>query len=982
MTIYVVLMFLSILVGMAISVKAFGTGGKRAKVFEDIYFSVEDVEGIGIVYTKSGDYSALMEIENPVQKYSADTDSYYDYQQLFTKICQSLGEGYILQKQDVFIRKRFDSSPLINGQSLSTLQQSYFRYFHGREYTEVKTVLIITQENRKSRLFSYDAKKWREFHDKLNKVRDQFHAEKLHVRFLNGAECQDYVDRYFAMNFRDAHYSMTNFKVDGEDILMGDRHCRVFSLVDVDNINLPTIIRPYTLMTVNNSEMPVDLLAGIDSIPGIESAVYNQVIFMPNQKHELAMLDKKKNRHSSIPSPSNALAVEDIKKVQDIIARENKQLVYAHFSLTVCISKEASMSKANNYLENFFSRMNIQISKRAYNQLELFVSSFPGNCSRLNADYDRFLTLSDAALCLMYKESQQHGEHTPLKFWYTDRQGVPMPIDFTGKEGSEKMTDNSNYFVLGPSGSGKSFFMNTVMRQFFEQDTDVVIVDVGNSYQVLCQVKGGIYISYTKEHPISMNPFKVTSEEYEKNFDEKKNFIKSLIFLIYKGNSEYTKVQETILNKVVFEYYEEYFHPFNGYSDAERKELRERLLLTDKTSGAYDKFVKEQNEKFREEQKAEVKKESQAANEAAKSAADRAMEKIEKLRNLANDPGAAEGEVIAATRQIQRLLPETMQDRYLMEIDHRIDEMEDRRKQLRVTSLSFNTFYEFSLQRIPQLMEEMNLERSKFDIHDYAAILSTFYKGGEYEETLNSDMETSLFDEKFIVFELDQIKDNPVLAPIVLLIIMDVFTQKMRIKKCRKTLVIEEAWKAIATPSMAEYIQYLYKTARKHWASVGVVTQDIQDITGNKIVKDAIISNSGVFILLDQSKFKEKFAPIADTLALTAIDKKKIFTINRLENKEGRGQFKEVFIKRGNNGMIIGVEEPHECYMAYTTEKIEKEGLMLYHDQLHCDFEEAIRRYCEDWDRSGIRKPIEFAQKVKAAGRVLNLPPVISTIDY
>ena len=731
MTLYVILTFLSVLAGMAIAVRAFGTGGKRAKVFDDIYFSVEDVDGTGIIYTKSGDYSAVMQIENPVQKYSADTDSYYDYQQLFTKVCQSLGEGYILQKQDIFIRKRFDSSELMDGCQLSTLQQSYFRYFNGREYTEVKTVLCITQENRKSRLFSYDAKKWREFLDKLNKVRDQFLAEKLHVRFLNGAECQDYADRFFAMNFRDAHYSMTNFKVDGEDILMGDRRCRVFSLVDVDNINLPTIIRPYTLMTVNNSEMPVDLLAGIDSIPGIESAVYNQVIFMPNQKHELAMLDKKKNRHSSIPSPSNALAVEDIKKVQDIIARENKQLVYAHFGLTVCLSRDASMSKANNYLENFFSRMNIQISKRAYNQLELFVASFPGNSSRLNADYDRFLTLSDAALCLMYKESQQHGEQTPLKFWYTDRQGVPMPIDFTGKEGSEKMTDNSNYFVLGPSGSGKSFFMNTVMRQFFEQDTDVVIVDVGNSYQVLCQVKGGVYISYTKEHPISMNPFKVTSEEYEKNFDEKKNFIKSLIFLIYKGNSEYSKVQETILNKVVFEYYEEYFHPFEGYSESERKELRERLLLTDKTNGAYEKFVKEQNEKFREEQEAKAA-ENTKEETVEEPLRDRTMEKIEKLRKLANDPAAAEGEVIAANHQIQRLLPETMKDRYLMEIDHRIDEMEDRRKQLRVKQLMFNTFYEFSLQRIPQLMEEMNLDPSKFDIHDYAAILSTFYKGGEY----------------------------------------------------------------------------------------------------------------------------------------------------------------------------------------------------------------------------------------------------------
>ncbi len=975
MTVYVVLVFLSILVGMTISVKAFGTGGKRAKIFEDIYFSVEDVDGIGIIYTKTGDYSALMEIQNPVQKYSADVDSYYEYSQLFTKICQSLGEGYILQKQDIFIRKRFNATQFMQ-ESASKLSQAYFRNFNGREYTDVKTVLCITQENKKSHLFSYDHKKWRDFMDKLYKVKDQFHDANLRSRFLNVEEAQDYVDRYFAQNFRDPNYSVTNFKVDSENIWMGDKQTRVFSLVDVDNINLPSLVRPFTLMTVNNSEMPIDLLAGIDSIPGIESAVYNQVIFMPNQKRELALLDKKKNRHSSIPSPSNQLAVEDIKKVQNIIARENKQLVYAHFNLVVSVSKNASMSRANNYLENFFSKMNIQISKRAYNQLELFVNSFPGNCSQLNPDYDRFLTLSDAALCMMYKECQQRPEKTPLRFWYTDRQGVPMTIDFTGKEGAEKLTDNANYFVLGPSGSGKSFFMNTVMRQFSEQDTDVVIVDVGNSYQVLCTVRNGVYISYTKEHPISMNPFKVTKDEYEKNFDEKKNFIKSLIFLIYKGNGDYTKVQETVLNKVVYEYYEEYFHPFEKYTEKEREELRERLRLADKSSGAYDAFVKEQNEQYKKEQESSATghHDEQTVKNDAEKPIDRTMEKIQKLRNLANDPGAAEGEVIAATRQIQRLMPETMKDRYLIHLDKRIDEMEERRKELHVTELSFNTFYEFSLERIPQLLKEMNLESSKFDINDYSAILSTFYKGGEYSETLNSDMETSLFDEKFIVFELDQIKDNKTLAPIVLLIIMDVFTQKMRIKKCRKTLVIEEAWKAIATPSMAEYIQYLYKTARKHWASVGVVTQDIQDITGNKIVKDAIISNSGVFVLLDQSKFKEKFDPIAETLALTEIDKKKIFTINKLENKENRGQFNEVFIKRGNFGIVLGVEEPRECYMTYTTEKIEKECLFMYHEQLGCDWEETLEAYCRDWERSGIRKSIEFAQKVKSVGRVLNLP--------
>ena len=243
MTVYVVLVFLSVLCGMAVSVKAFGTGGKRSKVFEDIYFSVEDVDGVGIIYTKTGDYSALMEIRNPVQKYSADTDSYYEYSQLFTKICQSLGEGYILQKQDIFIRKSFNAKEFMKG-PVSVLSQAYFRYFNGRKYTDVKTVLCITQENKKSRLFTYDSKKWNEFLDKLSKVHDQFHDAGMKADFLNVEKCRDYVDRYFAMNFRDADYSMSNFKVDGEDIWMGDKQCRVFSLVDVDSICLPTLIRP------------------------------------------------------------------------------------------------------------------------------------------------------------------------------------------------------------------------------------------------------------------------------------------------------------------------------------------------------------------------------------------------------------------------------------------------------------------------------------------------------------------------------------------------------------------------------------------------------------------------------------------------------------------------------------------------------------------------------------------------------------------
>ena len=966
MTLIVILGFILFLAGMAVSVYAFGTGGKRANTFKDIYFSIEDVDGVGVLYTKTGEYSAILKMENPVQKYSADTDCYYDFTNLMTAVVQTLGEGYALHKQDVFVRKSFDGRALQVSDSGKFLSNAYFRFFNGRPYIEGCTYLVITQESKKSALLSYDNSKWRDFLVKIRKVADQLHDGGIKsAEFLNVQQAREYADRFFALNFRDAHFSMTNFKVDSEAIHMGTRQCKVYSLLDVDSVGLPGVLRPYVDMTVNNAVMPVDLMSEIDHIPDVDTVVYNQVIFLPNQKRELALLDKKKNRHASIPNPSNQMAVEDIKQVQEVIAREGKQLVYAHYNLIVAMDAQKDMQKVTNHLENIFSRQGIHISKRAYNQLELFVASFPGNVYRLSQDYDRFLTLSDAALCLMYKERQTHGDDTPVKCYYTDRQGVPMPTDTTGKEGKIKYTNNSNFFVLGPSGSGKSFFMNTVVRQYYEQNTDVVIVDTGDSYEGLCSYFGGTYISYSKEKPISMNPFKVTETEYLQNFGEKKNFLMSLIFLIFKGSQQPTKIEQYIIERTIIEYYREYFTPFEGFSEEEKKELHQTLVIAAKSNGEY--------EKYEEELQARNGTGSYDVTEEERAKYERNSRLSEKLQAVVDDAASTEGEKNAARNQLQRLTPEIVEGKFLEKIEREIAKREQQRKSLRVRELSFNSYYEFARQRIPQIIHEDSIQ---FPINDFAAILKPFYRGGALEYTLNNDMDGSLFDEQFIVFEIDKVKDDPVLFPIIVLIIMDVFTQKMRIKnKVRKCLVIEEAWKAIATPVMAEYIKYLYKTARKHWAMVGVVTQEIQDITSSPIVKEAIINNSDVFMLLDQSKFKDKFDDIKATLALTDIDCKKIFTINRLDNKVGRSPFKEVFIKRGTEGDVFGIEEPRECYMSYTTEKAEKEALKLYRRELNCNHQQAIEAFVRDWERSGIGKSLEFAQLVNKQGKVLNLPP-------
>lgn len=903
MTLYIILFFIALCTGMALSVYTFGTGGKRKHIFQNIYFSVEDTDGVGVLYTKTGEYSAVLKIENPVQKYSADIDSYYDFTHLFSALAQTLGEGYALHKQDIFVRKQFAKEPEHNQEFLSA---SYFRYFNGRPYTDSLCYLTITQEAKKSRLFSYDSKKWRDFLVKIYKVRDLLRDSGVQVKFLNKAEASEYVDRYFAMNFKDRMVSMTNVKADDETVSMGDKRCKVYSLVDVDCAALPSLIRPYTNIEVNNTEMPVDLVSVVDNIPNAETVVYNQIIFLPSQKRELALLDKKKNRHASIPNPSNQMAVEDIKQVQDVIARESKLLVYTHFNMVVGVPADTDLQKCTNHLENAFGRMGIHISKRAYNQLELFVSSFPGNCYSLNEEYDRFLTLSDAAVCLMYKERVQHSEETPIKIYYTDRQGVPVAIDITGKEGKNKLTDNSNFFCLGPSGSGKSFHMNSVVRQLHEQGTDVVMVDTGNSYEGLCEYFGGKYISYTEERPITMNPFRINREEMNV---EKTGFLKNLVLLIWKGTQgTVTKTEDRLIEHVITEYYDAYFNGFEGFTPQQREDLRKSLVIDDRNS----------SEKRHESER----------------------ERAVRIEGI-------------------------------------IDEIEGRRKELKVEELSFNSFYEYSVQRIPDICEENRI--TGIDLSTYRYMMKDFYLGGNHEKTLNENMDSSLFDETFVVFEIDSIKDDPLLFPLVTLIIMDVFLQKMRIKKNRKVLVIEEAWKAIASPLMAEYIKFMYKTARKFWASVGVVTQEIQDIIGSEIVKEAIINNSDVVMLLDQSKFKERFDTIKTILGLTDVDCKKIFTINRLENKEGRSFFREVFIRRGTTSGVYGVEEPRECYMTYTTERAEKEALKLYKRELQCSHQEAIEAYCRDWNTSGIGKALPFAQKVNEAGCVLNLTTKITS---
>lgn len=868
----------------------------KKKRFQTPIIGIETIDDISIMYNLVGDYSVVIKCENPVTEYAADVEAYYNFHDLFVNIIKMLGKNYCIQKQDIFSKKKYD----VENKETDFLSYSYFNHFIGRTYTDVETYLILTYELPKGRMFTYDKKAFEIYLKNVVKVLDLLHNKKLKARLLDEKEIDDYLRKYLTINFKDQCTKLNNFNVKDEFIKVGNKTIQSISLVDIDEINFPPTIKPFKNVAVGKG-YPVDIMAFLNEVPNIDTIIYNQIISIPDQSTELAKLEAKKKKHSSMPDPANQMSVDDIDSVMKDIARDGQYLVYTNYNIIVMTENETDMSKAINFIEGSMFDNGIITSKQCYNQLELFTCSVPGNSTAFK-DYDLFLTTSDTAVCLLYKEKPQRTEKSPFLTYFTDRRGLPIGIDVSGKEGEQKLTNNSNFFVLGPSGSGKSFYVNSKVRQWVLADTDIVLVDTGHSYIGLCNYYHGKYITYTEEQPITMNPFRISKEEFN---EEKIDFLKSLIILLWKGSEgEVNQVEDTLMTNIVTLYYNTYWNPTpETISETEKETIR--VQMTKKWE-----------------------------NEEVHSAQMQTKEDLDK--------------------QIEYEI-------YNAEKDYK-------ENRLVVENLSFNSFFEFALQAIQQSVDK---DRIQFNIDDFKFVLNKFYKGGKYEKILNDEFDNTLFDEKFIVFEIDSIKENKVLFPIVTLIIMDVFLQKMRLKQNRKALIIEEAWKAIASPTMANYILYLYKTVRKFWGMAMVVTQELEDIISNATVKNSIINNSDIVCLLDQTKFRDNYEQIADLLSLNEVEQKKIFTINKLTNRDGRSRFNEVYIKRGAEGQVYGVEvSPYE-YFTFTTERIEKDALGFY-IKVYGEYRKALETFIADMIRSKlgqgewVRLVFEASKKIRA----------------
>lgn len=917
-----------------------------------------------------------IKIKNFVEQYSADAGLYQQYHAILNQIVAIIGEEHIIQKLDIFSKKVYTAET-----ADQFLQQKYSEHFEGRLYKTVDTLLLFTdliedkvvkQVEKGKNVIQFSEKKYKELRDKCNKVMMLLKQYDFTANFLYEKDFEYYLGGIMRMNFGDSK-SFNNLKSYNEHLRLGNQYVKNISFVDVENIDLPSEIEVYSTIGGNSAsaETAIDNFSFINELENYNTIIYNQVIAIPNQVLRQRELEKKKKRHDGVAAsaPSNIIIAEEIEELLHNIAKDGQLIVDAHFSICFSANSEEEMEKTQSVIDNKLFTKGIIVSKNAYNQLELWRCCFPGNAVELK-DYDLFTTTSEAALSFFFKESYPTSEKSNFFLRFTDRQGVPLKIDTSDLPMKQGRINNRNKFVLGPSGSGKSFLMNNIIEQYLAYNYDVVIVDTGDSYSGLCKYKGGKYIQYTEEKPITMNPFLLTKDEFN---IEKIEFLTNLIFLIWKGaDATMSNVEKSILDNVLISYYDQFFNKGqNWYVSKSNEELllyiekfnihkedidNEIYRNTNEFETYYDVLglnfssttqeIKQKGRKLLMQHHPDHNLNSSAYDPELYFQIREAYETLtdEEKRREYNETQlllVSQNEII---KKVNLNEVENIEEHFRFALIKRIKALEET---VVAHELSFNGFYEYCEKFLPIYLnnKKYKVNETEFNQRNFFRVLRDFYKGGRYGTTLNETADNTLFDENFIVFEIDNVKDNPKLFPIVTLIIMDTFIQKMRLRKGqRKALIIEEAWKAIASKLMGGYILYLYKTVRKFWGEAIVVTQELDDIIGNAVVKDSIINNSDTFILLDQTKFKDNFDRIAALLSLNKVEQNKIFTINNLNNKEGRSVFKEFYIKRGPKGEVYGNEVSLEQYLTYTTEKPEKNAIEYYVKESE-SYDDALRLF-------------------------------------
>ncbi|MEZ7507256.1 TraG family conjugative transposon ATPase [Flavobacterium sp. Arc2] len=799
------------------------------------------------ILSKQGDITVVFKAELP-EIFTLSDQEYESFHQAWVKAIKLLPKFSVFHKQDWFIDSKYQ--PHFENDDHSFLSRCSERFFNERPFLDHSCYIFLTKKpgGRKtsSSLFSnlirpsivpeetLKESLRQDFVDSTGQFKRILEDSGfVKLQRLGNDELRSHsrkigvIERYCCLSEKPDSFVFNDIAFN-EGLQVGDKHCQVYTLGDA--ADLPALCGSrinYDRYSTDRTKFSVGFASTLGQLLSCNH-IYNQYIFIEDFQKTLQKLESKRLRLQSLSAYSreNLIARDATNDFLNEAISQQRLPVKAHFNVLVWSDQKEELKGIKNKVSSALVQMDAAAKQETVGAAQIYWAGIPGNAADFPMN-DSFDTFVEQASCFLNLETAYRSSLSPTGIRLGDRlTGKPVHVDISDEPIKMGICTNRNKFILGPSGSGKSFFTNHMVRSYYEQGTHVVLVDVGHSYKGLCDMVKGYYFTYDEDNPIKFNPFYISNGDILDT--EKKESIKTLLLALWKKDDEtFNRIEYVALSNALQLYYE-------------------KLAV-----------------------------------------------------NL-------------------QLFP------------------------------SFNTFYDFLKEDFVKILEGDKVKEKDFDVNNFLYVLRPYYKGGEFDYLLNATENLDLLQERFIVFELDNIKDHPILFPVVTIIIMELFISKMRkLKGVRKMILIEEAWKAIAKEGMAEYIKYLFKTVRKFFGEAIVVTQEVEDIISSPVVKQAIINNSDCKILLDQSKYQNKFEQIQELLGLTEKEKALVLSVNKSNDPDKK--YKEVFISLG--GMLSKVyrtEVSLEEYLAYTTEETEKLKVQAYSKMFGGDIQKGITALAAD----------------------------------
>jgi len=781
------------------------------------------------VLSRQGDVTIAYEATLP-EIFTLSDSEYEAFHQAFVKALRLLPSGTVFHKQDWFMESTYQAAFEKEGHSF--LSRASERFFHERPYREHQCYFLLTLKSASRRpassllsgllrtslppLHTLPPQRFLEFQDQAGQFERVLEdsgfvtLRRLNNQDLTGtAQTAGLLERYCGLLPASAAPLLQDIQFQ-DGLSIGDQFCQLFTLADV--AHLPALCGSrvnYDRYSTDRTRFSTGFASPLGQLLPCNH-LFNQYIFLEDVPATLQRLESKRLRLQSLAAYSreNALARDAISGFLNEAIGQQRLPVKAHFNVLAWTDQKARQQELRNLVSAALAQLDAVPHLETYGAAQVYWAGLPGN----EADFpvnDTFDTFLEQACCFLNLETNYRSSVSPVGLRLGDRlTGRPVHVDISDEPMKQGICTNRNKFILGPSGSGKSFFTNHLVRSYHEQGSHIVLVDVGHSYKGLCELVEGYYFTYDDKKPIRFNPFYIG--EGDTLDTEKKESIKTLLLALWKKDSEsFTRAEYVAISNAL----EMYYH-------------------------------------------------------------------------------------------LLRTRPELFP--------------------------CFDTFYDFMRDTFTGKLRADRVKEKDVDIDNFLYVLRPYYRDGEFGYLLNARENLDLLQQRFIVFELDSIKDHPILFPVVTIIIMEVFIAKMRkLRGIRKVILIEEAWKAIAREGMAEYIKYLFKTVRKFYGEAIVVTQEVEDIISSPVVKEAIINNSDCKILLDQGKYLHKFDGIQQLLGLTEKEKTLVLSLNKANDPARR--YKEVFISLGGtHSRVYRTEVSLEEYLAYTTEEAEKVKLQAY----------------------------------------------------